>query len=202
MSYTGTAPAIGDEMGTVIDSFDFEKDKTGFMCVGVDTGGSKCLVRPFSNRGGTTGFYGLSPTSFSVGYTGTGRTDKESGIIALSEDMPMDRQYFLIALKSPAYVVQGSDLDTVGDISLYVRFMYDTDPLTEYSFLLNIDITSPSFGGSGLNYSSGGLTIPNPTVMDPDIVANGIQFKFSTWVNTGDTATLSLSGLSGIYWAV
>jgi len=51
VSYVGDDPAIGDEMGTVTDSFDFEKDKTGFMCVGVDTGGSKCLVRPFSSGG-------------------------------------------------------------------------------------------------------------------------------------------------------
>jgi len=51
VSYTGDDPAIGDEVGTVADSFDFAVGNSGFMCVGVDAANSKCLVRPNSGSG-------------------------------------------------------------------------------------------------------------------------------------------------------
>jgi len=51
VSYTGDDPAIGDEVGTVADSFDFAVSNSGFMCVGVDAANSKCLVRPNSGSG-------------------------------------------------------------------------------------------------------------------------------------------------------
>ncbi len=51
VSYTGTAPAIGDEVGTVTDSFDFQAGNTGFMCIGVDEDNEKCLIRPAGGSG-------------------------------------------------------------------------------------------------------------------------------------------------------
>jgi hypothetical protein len=47
VTYSGTTPTIGDEVGTVSGQWYVQTGKTGLLVLGVDAGRSLCWVRPF-----------------------------------------------------------------------------------------------------------------------------------------------------------
>lgn len=48
VKYNGTAPSVGDEVGTVANQWYVQKGKYGLLVLGVDTGRGLCFVRPFN----------------------------------------------------------------------------------------------------------------------------------------------------------